>query len=249
MRIAVISDIHGNSAALDAVLADVARRGITRIVNLGDALCGPLDPVGTADRLIAEDFPTIAGNHDRWLYDPPGGVFPLWEEWTLPHLTDAMMDWIRALPASLVVDDILLSHGTPAQDNENWLHRRDGLTDFRPATHWEAAASAAGHDYPVILCGHTHLPRMVRLDDRRLLVNPGSVGVPAYIDNRHTPVLVAETGAPDARYAVIEKADAGWQASLHMVPYDPTEMIERARANGAESWVEALRTGWVRAQP
>jgi diadenosine tetraphosphatase ApaH/serine/threonine PP2A family protein phosphatase len=174
---------------------------------------------------------------------------PLWEEWTLPHLTDAMMAWIKALPASLVVEDVLLSHGTPARDNENWLHRRDGQTDLRPSTHWEAAAAAEGHDHPVILCGHTHLPRMVRLGDGRLLVNPGSVGVPAYVDTRHTPALVAETGAPDARYAVIEKIGADWQASLHMVPYDPTEMIERALEKGAESWVDALRTGWVREEP
>lgn len=249
MRIAVISDVHGNSAALDAVLSDIERRGISQVVNLGDALSGPLDPAGTAERLMAKAFPTIAGNHDRWLYDPPNGTFPLWEEWTLPHLSDAMMEWVRALPGTLVLGEVLLSHGTPTRDNENWLHRRDGLTDFRPSYQWEVEATAEGHDHPVILCGHTHLARMLRLPDGRLLVNPGSVGVPAYVDTRHSPVLVAESGAPDARYAVVEKTAAGWQASLCMVPYDPSAMIAKARSNGAEVWVDALRTGWVREAP
>jgi predicted phosphodiesterase len=71
MLFAAISDIHGNSAALDAVLADIARRGVERVVNLGDALSGPLDPAGTADRLLALDLPTVAGNHDRTLIDRP----------------------------------------------------------------------------------------------------------------------------------------------------------------------------------
>lgn len=249
MRIAVISDIHGNSAALDAVLADVARRGVDRVVNLGDSLCGPLDPVGTAERLMAADFPTISGNHDRWLYDPPGEEMPLWEVWTLPLLGEAEMNWVRALPSSLVVEGVLLSHGTPASDNENWLHRRDEAGELRPSHLWEVEAAADGHDFPVLLSGHTHLPAMVRLPDGRLLVNPGSVGCPAYLDDRHDPARVAETGAPDARYAVIERSDGVWQSSLHMVPYDSSAMVDQALAKGADSWARALATGWTRPEP
>ncbi|MEM6825716.1 MAG: metallophosphoesterase family protein, partial [Pseudomonadota bacterium] len=59
MKIAVISDIHGNSAALDAVLSDIERRGISRIVNLGDTISGPLDPKGTAARLLEANIPTV----------------------------------------------------------------------------------------------------------------------------------------------------------------------------------------------
>ncbi len=87
MRIAILADIHGNSAALDAVLADIDRKGIIHILNLGDCLSGPLDPAGTADRLIARPFPTIAGNHDRWLIDRPAADQPLWEQWSLPLLS------------------------------------------------------------------------------------------------------------------------------------------------------------------
>ena len=52
------------------------------------------------------------------------------------------------------------------------------------------------------------------------------------------------TGAPDARYAICERLDAGWSAALIAVPYDPTDMIARARAHGAEDWAQALATGW-----
>ena len=66
-RIAVVSDIHGNLPALDAVIADALTQGCDRFINLGDSLSGPLWPAETADRLIALDWPTIAGNHERQL--------------------------------------------------------------------------------------------------------------------------------------------------------------------------------------
>ena len=65
LRIAAISDIHGNLPALEAVLADIARRGADLVVNCGDILSGPLWPAETAERLMALNLPTIAGNHER----------------------------------------------------------------------------------------------------------------------------------------------------------------------------------------
>ena len=67
MKIAIISDIHGNLLALQAVLADIARQGVDQTVNLGDILSGPLQPAETADLLMAQKFPTIKGNHERQL--------------------------------------------------------------------------------------------------------------------------------------------------------------------------------------
>ena len=246
MQIAVISDIHGNSAALDAALADIARRNITRVVNLGDCISGPLDPKGTAERLMARDMPTVAGNHDRWLYDPPDGEPPLWEVWTLPEIGEAEMAWVKSLPPLREVEGVLLTHGTPSSDCENWLHVRAEDGSLRQARLSEAEAPAEGHAHPVILSGHTHLARMVRLPDGRLLVNPGSIGCPGYSDPRHDPPFVAEAGMPDARYAVVERVDGVWNAALHAVPYDASEMIRLAEAKGADVWCEALRSGWMR---
>ena len=67
MKLAVISDIHGNLLALRAVLADIARQGVDQTVNLGDILSGPLQPAETADLLMTCNFPTIRGNHERQL--------------------------------------------------------------------------------------------------------------------------------------------------------------------------------------
>ena len=75
MRLAVLSDVHGNVVALEAVLADLATRGVDACVNLGDCVTSPLWPRDTLDLLDTLAWPTVRGNHDRWLvHDPPGGV-------------------------------------------------------------------------------------------------------------------------------------------------------------------------------
>src|SRR4051812_33373333 len=79
MKFAAIADIHGNAMALEAVLADVDALGIGDIVNLGDHLSGPLEADRTADLLMAFDFPSVLGNHDRYLIDRPRGAMHAWE--------------------------------------------------------------------------------------------------------------------------------------------------------------------------
>jgi predicted phosphodiesterase len=249
MVFAALSDIHGNSAALDAVMADIARRGIKAVVNLGDALSGPLDPAGTAERLMALGWPTVAGNHDRLLVDRPPEVQPLWEQWTLPLLAPRHLDWVRSLPPILDWNGVLLTHGSPRGDEDNWLHDRDGRGGMRERTLEEVTERAGSHPQRLILSGHTHMPRMVRLPDGRVLVNPGPLGVPAYADPRPPVPTAAMTGAPDARYAICERVEDDWRIALVTVPYDPAEMIARARGHGAEDWAKALATGWSRVSP
>ncbi|MDB5892952.1 MAG: metallophosphoesterase, partial [Rhodoferax sp.] len=74
MRIAVVSDIHGNLPALQAVAADIARRGVDQVVNLGDSLSGPLMPLATARDLMARDWVHLAGNHERQLLNARVGT-------------------------------------------------------------------------------------------------------------------------------------------------------------------------------
>ncbi len=106
--LAVIADIHGNRWALEAVLQDIDRRGIQQFVNLGDHLTGPLDPAGTADLLIERNMLSICGNDDRVLFSP-------WEElsssqrYTQERLTEAHLNWLRALPATTVIADELFA--------------------------------------------------------------------------------------------------------------------------------------------
>lgn len=243
MRFAVIADIHGNSAALDAVLTDIARLGLREVVNLGDCLSGPLDAAGVADRLIDAGFPTVAGNHDRALLDPPERQ-GLWETWCSGDLSAAHLAWIRGLPATLDWNGVFLCHGSPRGDLDDWLHTRDGRGGVRERTLDEVRARAGDLPHRLMLSGHTHMPRMVRLPDGRVLVNPGPVGCPAYADPRPPVPAAAMTGAPDARYAVCERVDGDWRIALRAVPYDPAPMIRLAREKGAEDWASALETGW-----
>jgi predicted phosphodiesterase len=246
MRIAVVSDIHGNSAALDAVVADIAAIGADVTVNLGDCLSGPLDAVGTADRLMALGWPTVSGNHDRALHDRAPDRMGLWERWTIGALSPAVLDWLRALPPTREVAGWLLCHAVPGDDATGWLDHADP-PGMRPATPEEAEAPARGLPQAGFLCGHTHVPRLVRLSDGRPVVNPGSVGVPAWADRRGAVPLLCETGAPDARYAVLDCPDGPLSArvTLRSVPYDPAPMIALARGRDAPDWVAALATGRI----
>ncbi len=243
MQLAVISDIHGNIDALNAVLGDIERRGITKIINLGDSLSGPLDARATADRLMHLNFPTVRGNHDRMVYEP--GALGLWESWIIADLADTHIDWLRALPATIEDGDILFCHATPDSDHENWLDYR-GPQQRLIARDLEGVQDRlGGAAQPVICCGHTHTPRVVRLPGGPTIVNPGPVGMPAYLDDRPEPPFIHQTGSPDARYAILRKSVAAWQADLVTVAYDASRMIELARAKGADSWAQALETGWT----
>lgn len=245
MRLAVLSDIHGNAAALDAVLDDLSRQDVVAVVNLGDCLAGPLDPAGTADRLMQLGLPTVAGNHDRMLVDRPPAAMGLWEQWTFPALSPAHLHWLRELPPLLERDGILLCHATPTADDRNWLHVRGPDGWMRRADAAAIEAEAAGRRERLVLCGHTHWPDMVRLADGRLVVNPGSVGCPAYCDTRFDPPTRLEMGTPHARYAILTERRDGWQAEFRAVPYDARAMAERAADRGAHDWAEALLTGRV----
>lgn len=234
MKLAVISDIHGNRLALDAVEADIAHVGVDATVNLGDLLSGPLDPLGTLDRLRERNYPTIRGNHDRWLVERTPDSMDKVDRFVANQLDAERRDWLHALPATLVIDgEIFLCHGTPTSDTrpwlDNWWRGRDSTSPDEAAV----TAEAEGLDHPVILCGHTHIARMVRLRDGRLVVNPGAVG------------LQINHGSPDARYAIVERRGGVWSASLRAVPYDSAGSAAQAAANSFDNWSEALTSGWA----
>ena len=245
MPLAVFSDIHGNLSALQAVLADFSRRGISKMVNLGDTLSGPFSAVETADLLINLNLPTVRGNHDRLLFDRPKDQMGQWETWVIDDLSQKHLEWLKSFPPTLEVEGAFLCHATPRKDDENWLDFRGPDNRLVARDLPEVEARADGVTAPIMLCGHTHTPRIVRLPTGQMIVNPGSVGCPAYLDSRADPHFIHQTGAPDARYAVIECINGVWQADLIAVPYDPTPMVELAKAKGAESWVKAITVGWM----
>lgn len=228
MKLAVISDIHGNLAALDAVLEDISHEGVDAVFNLGDIVSGPLDAVAVAERLMPMGLATVRGNHDRFIAEGRD------EDWHVDALarsalSEAQRAWLGNLPPTHSYEGVvLLTHGTPHSDSASWMDDNGARLSRE---HIEEQAVGQGHE--VLLCGHTHQPRLIRLEDGRLVVNPGAVGLPLNI------------GAPDARYAVIEKRRAGWQADLKSVAYDHEAAARRADAMGLPRWGAAFRYGWA----
>lgn len=242
MRFAALADIHGNLSALEAVIADIAAQGVAEVVNLGDCLAAPLDPKGVADLLMARDWPTVRGNHDRWMGS--GEDLSEWDRDAAPGIGAAERAWLAALPPNRVWNGVFLCHATPGDDLSYWLHHATPEGGMRPATGEEAAAPALGRSEELLLCGHTHIAAAVRLPSGQMVVNPGSVGCPAYFDSAPWPHR-AEARNPLAHYAILERKPAGWDVTFRLVPYDPAPMIARAEAAGRSYWARALATGFA----
>jgi diadenosine tetraphosphatase ApaH/serine/threonine PP2A family protein phosphatase len=246
MRFAAIADVHGNYLALEAVIADIRTQGIDAIVNLGDMASGPLDARRTMDALMALDAVHVLGNHDRYLIDRPPGKMGSWDRPAHAQLDAGHLDWLRAVPPTRVFRDrVFLCHATPVSDEVYWLETvlPDGTVRMASLDTIEKAGE--GIVQRLILCGHTHIARAVRLTDGRLIVNPGSVGSPGYRDTHPFPHLI-EAGTPDARYAILELVDGVWHVTFRHVPYGHDAMATLARRNGQPELASALATGWIR---
>jgi putative phosphoesterase len=246
MRIAVVADIHGNVRALRAVMDDLRQVAPDTVVNLGDCVSGPLEAAETADVLISLAWTTIRGNHDRWLLEKSVDQMGSTDKAAAGELKNHHSAWLSTLDATAEVEDLLLCHGTPDSDTTylNETVEPDGRV--RLATEAEIKRRLDGTNARVILCGHSHMARVVALDDGRLTVNPGSIGLPAYTDTK--PVKHSmEMGAPHARYAVLERKKAAdpWQVSFRIVAYDWNGAADRAAAKGREQWARWIRTGYA----
>ncbi|MBV8036228.1 metallophosphoesterase family protein [Roseateles sp.] len=244
MRLALVSDIHGNLPALEAVVADIACRGVDQVLCLGDNLSGPLLPRETAQCLMASGWPVLAGNHERQILEWQPGTGGASDGYALSQLGSAELDWLRRLrPMWQWAPDIFLCHGTPRSDCEHFLETpRAGVLGL--ATAAEIAERRSGQASALIACGHSHLPRCLRTAAGQLLLNPGSVGLQAYVDDAPER-YVLECGTPDAHYAIVERIAGDWQASLLAVPYDHRAMAALAQRNGRPDWAHALLTGYV----
>jgi predicted phosphodiesterase len=244
IRLAVIADIHGNVAALEAVLADVKARGADRIVNLGDCVSGPLWPRETMDMLEALALPTVRGNHDRWVAQTPREhMFPS-DTFAFDRMTPAQRTALGALPAWVDLGDgIVAVHGTLGDDNQYLLEDIVGgrLTLASSAAIGHRLRGQAAH---LVLCGHSHQPRIAHGPRGVLIVNPGSVGCPAYADPT-PPAHVSETGGPHARFALLAREGGRWRIDLIAVEYDWNRASTRAADNGRQDWARALATGYA----
>jgi predicted phosphodiesterase len=245
MRLAVVSDIHGNLPALEAVTMHCKRHGVDHVINLGDCLSGPLLARETAQFLMEQDWVHLAGNHDHQIlaYGTPQCTDV--DEVAYEQLGEKELAWLRMLPATRLSwrPGILLCHGTPDNDLEYFLETVEPA-GARMATRQEVEARLGATQAKLILCGHTHMPRAIRTASGQLVLNPGSVGLPAYDDAMPYPHVI-QTGSPDAHYALLERSNGEWTASLVVVPYDYRPMVKLAQSRHFFDWAHALATGYV----
>ncbi|MDQ3938123.1 MAG: metallophosphatase family protein [Chloroflexota bacterium] len=203
MRIAVLSDIHANLPALDAVLQSLAP--YDGVWQLGDVVGYGPQPDEVVARLIAEKAQGVRGNHDaaaigeldtRAFNDDARRAV----EWTAGRLQTSTRRWLAALPVRLQLDGFTLVHGSP----------RDPIWEYVLSPD-VARANLAAFDTPHCLLGHTHVPLVFRqteqeveslmpgdggrlaLDERRTIINPGGVGQPRDGDPRACAMLLDTT--------------------------------------------------------
>lgn len=203
--VAVLSDIHGVRPALDAVLAEPAVQAAERIVLTGDIAAGP-QPAEVLDRLLGlgDRVVWVGGNADRELVqlargevgDVPDPIAP----WAASQLGADRVDWLAALPYRVTLPvagfgPVLFCHATPRDDEEVVL------VDSR-LERWAEVLAELPEEVTTVVCGHTHMP-FVRLASRRLIVNPGSVGMPY--------------GRPGAHWAILDRG----AVEMRQTGYDP----------------------------
>jgi len=180
VRVAVLSDIHGVLPALEAVLAEPDVAAADLLVLTGDLAAGP-QPVETIDVLrdLGDQAVWVRGNADRELVayrtgeqsSIPDPISP----WAAEQLRPDQLDLLAGLPLSATVEisglgSAVFCHATPRDDEEVVL------VDSRPER-WTEVFAGLDASVRAVVCGHTHMP-FTRLADRRLVVNPGSVGMP-----------------------------------------------------------------------
>jgi putative phosphoesterase len=244
MKIAVLSDIHSNVFALEAVVEDAQKRGVGQTLNLGDIFYGPIAPKATYELLKAHDFVTIRGNQDRQIYEASHGAINAnpTMRFVLNDLGEEPISWMKTLPFdNQLNDEIYMCHGSPANDLTYLL---ENIETGRPCLRSDSqiVASLDGQSSNIILCGHTHIPRSVETSSGQLIINPGSVGLPAYTDDE--PFMHSmENFSPHASYAVIEQGKAGWTIQQIKVPYDYQKAVQTAKKQQREDWGYFLDTG------
>jgi diadenosine tetraphosphatase ApaH/serine/threonine PP2A family protein phosphatase len=222
------------------VLADLDGLEISTVVNLGDVFYGPLDPRGSADLILKRSIPTVCGNEDRIIFD---SASPKSEtlSFVRAQLNSRHLEWLESLTMCISVGPAIAFHASPRSDAEYllWDIRKAGAFERRPG---EIRRILGDIESRLVLCGHDHVPRTRALEDGSTVVNPGSVGLPAYCDDVPHP-HVMETGSPHAHYSVVSETSFGFLVADRAVPYDWESAAEVAQSNGRPDWALWLRTG------
>ena len=228
MRVAALYDVHGNVAALDAVLAELEGEAVELIVVGGDVAAGPF-PGACWDRVreLGVRAVTIRGNAERELHEcrahldagtaivDPADPWSLRDHWVAGELTRAQLDAMAGLAPTALADGVLYCHGSPRRDDEI-------ITAYSPVERVHAALE--GVRERLVVVGHTHV-QFERSADGIRLVNAGSVGLPY--------------GEPGAYWLLVADGEVEWRRT----PYDVAAAATTIRASGfpaADAYADEL---------
>lgn len=240
---AIISDIHGNSLALMAVLKDIRSRGIEKIINLGDHFFGALEPEMVAGVLRQNEMLCISGNTDREiLQSVDGGFDKEGMDRVKADLSAQSIAWLRTLSNTAICDGLFfVCHGTPQSDDEYLLEKvtANGVFVYNDEELLERMGNIKER---IILCGHSHVNRVIYLSNAKIILNPGSVGLPAYLGNgAHR--FAMESMTPHAKYAIVHTDGDAISIEQVLCAYDWHKASAAARKNGNEKWAQFLLHG------
>jgi putative phosphoesterase len=229
MRIAIMSDVHGNCVAFDAALADLRQRPADRVVCLGDMVQGGPQPTEVLARLRQLACPVVLGNADAWVLGgetaegEPAEHMRAIREWSLAQLSAGDRTFVEAFQPTVELplegdQTLLCFHGSP--------HSYDDV--ILPDTPEEEFRRLLAPFAPAVLAGgHTHTQMIRRLGDT-LFFNPGSVGVA--VDQRQPRERMRVD--PWAEYAILSAEDGRLGLEFRRIPFDVEALLRVARASG-----------------
>lgn len=228
MRVAVLSDIHGNLVGLDACLADLhAQGGADAIVAAGDLCLDGPKPKKVLQRLEEIGAKGVKGNTDRYLSSDNGEAHEDAEDsqiaWTRHDIGEKYIEWLRELPGALRIGEpenqLLVVHANPTNDDEHVWPDADDATLERLIGDERATA---------IAFGHLHLP-YVRIWRGKMLVNVASAGLP-------------KDGDPRAGYAIFTERSGGWEVKHRRVEFDVKKVATQLASCGIPGSAELIAT-------
>lgn len=238
MRIAILSDIHANREAFEAVLAAVRRLAPDRLVLLGDLVGYGPEPgfcVDAARELVAAGAICVRGNHDEAAVHGPSGMTPNAHEaalWTKARLSAEQSAFLAGLPLTVELDGVLFVHAS-ARDPADWHYVRDLRS---------AEACLAATDAATVVCGHTHLPTIFYARPGRepvAFIPLRNLPAPLSAVHRHVVVVGAvgqpRDGDPAACFALLDTQAR--EVTMARVPYDTRDTARKIRAAGLPDWL------------
>lgn len=239
MKLALISDIHSNHLALQAVLEDIKKQGIEKTYCLGDLIgYGPF-PNKVFPIIQKNNVTTIMGNYEESVLSgkkdrgfehddhPNHKMAKLSFAWAEEHISQENMDFISKLPReirfNIYGNEILMVHGTPDKIN--------GKIDIDDPEE-DLISLMKNAKIDILFCAHSHLP-FHKIVGAYHIINPGSVGRP-------------RRGSPQAEYAIVDLNDDGCRVSFRLIDYDFETFAREIESSGMpeNNFADVIRTGY-----